>query len=278
MERCSCPCFHIFTSSHLHIMLVLLSPAKDLDLSPDTKVKAPTQPEFLSDSEELIGALRKLDTKRIAKLMDLSPKLAALNHERYQAWAVPFTRKNAKPAIFSFNGDVYKGLDAKSLTDEDLRFAQRHVRMLSGLHGLLRPFDLMQPYRLEMGCGFGVDRKRKDLYAFWGERITDALNKELALSKGDVVVNLASSEYFKAVQPAGLKARTITPMFKDKTPGGYRMLMLFAKQQRGRMCRWIVQHRMLDAERLKTYDGDGYRFAPDMSEGDQWTFVRDKRP
>jgi cytoplasmic iron level regulating protein YaaA (DUF328/UPF0246 family) len=208
--------------------------------------------------------------------MDISPKLADLNHARFQRWSVPFTKRNALPAVFQFNGEAYRGLDARSLGKEDLRFAQRHLRILSGPYGLLRPLDLMQPYRLEMGTRTGVGRS-KDLYAYWGDRITDALNADLAATEDDVVVDLASAEYFKAVKPARLKARIITPVFKDKAGAGYKVVMVYAKHQRGAMARHIIRHRLHDVEALKGYANDGYRFSAADSTADEWVFLRDGR-
>ncbi|MBL8002005.1 MAG: peroxide stress protein YaaA [Flavobacteriales bacterium] len=258
-------------------MLALLSPAKDLDMTPVKSPVAATQPAFLDRSEQLMTKLRTLSAKQLATLMDINPKLAALNHSRNQAWARPFTAANAKPAVFAFNGEVYRGLDAATLDAGDLRFAQHHVRILSGLYGALRPLDLMQAYRLEMGTAFGVGRGVKDLYAYWGDTLRDAVQAAIKESGSDVVLNLASTEYVKAVRADKLKARVVTPVFKDRVGGGYKMLMVYAKHQRGAMCRWMVKHRVLEPERLKAYDGDGYRFAPDMSTADEWTFVRDTR-
>lgn len=259
-------------------MLTVLSPAKDLDMSPVKAMKEATQPDFLDQSEALISKLRMLSAKKVGRLMDLSPKLAELNHARYQEWSRPFTAKNAKPAVLAFNGEVYRGLQARTLSAADLAFAQRHVRILSGLYGVLRPLDLMQAYRLMMGTPFSPGRGKKDLYAFWGDRITEALNTALQESGTDVLVDLASSEYFKSVKPGKLKGRVITPVFKDKGPGGYRIVMVFAKHQRGAMCRWIIEHRLLDPEKLKAYDVDGYRYAPDLSTADEWVFTREGKP
>ena len=258
-------------------MIVLLSPAKDLDLSPLSTLKSFTQPRFLEQSEQLIAKLRTLNTKQVAKLMDLSPKLAELNWRRYQDWSVPFSPNNAKPAAFSFNGEVYRGLDAASLKSGDLRFAQQHVRILSGLHGLLRPLDLIQAYRLEMGCGLSMGRGIQNIYSFWGDRITNAINEDLVASDSNVVVDLASGEYFKSVQPTKLAARVITPVFKEKTPGGYKVVMIFAKRQRGRMCRWIVDHRLQEPDELKHYNVDSYKYNATLSEGDQWVYTRNVR-
>ncbi|MBX2972306.1 MAG: peroxide stress protein YaaA [Flavobacteriales bacterium] len=264
-------------------MLILLSPAKDL--AKETPViKGTTTPVLLEDAATLVAKLKTLSAKKLADLMDLSLKLGELNRERYAQWSTPFTTKNARPAAFTFNGEVYRGLDARSLTADDLRFAQHHLRILSGLYGVLRPLDLMQDYRLMMGTPFGVG-KAKNLYAFWGDRITDVLKKDLKSSGSDTVVNLASSEYFKAVDAKklgtmadGRQARIITPIFKDKVGSGYKVVMVFAKQQRGAMARHIIQHRLLKADDLKAYDGDGYRFVPEESTADEWLFLRDKKP
>jgi len=254
-------------------MLILLSPAKDLTSGAVPAVKGTTQPALLDHSVPLVNKLRGLNAKKLATLMDISPKLAELNHARYQAWQLPFTPKNARPAVHVFNGEAYRGLDAANFDADDLRFAQRHLRILSGLYGVLRPLDLMQDYRLEMGTKLPVGRA-KDLYAHWGDRITELLNADLAANADEVVVNLASAEYFKAVKPKGLKARVVTPVFKDKGPGGYKVVMVHAKHQRGAMARHIIRHRLLDVEELKRYDGDGYRFAPEESSADEWVFLR----
>jgi cytoplasmic iron level regulating protein YaaA (DUF328/UPF0246 family) len=258
-------------------MLALLSPAKDLDMDPVPAVKGATQPVFLDRSMVLMAKLRTLSPKQLGTLMDISPALAELNHGRNQVWSTPFTAKNAKPAALAFNGEAYRGLNAATLSADDLRFAQHHLRILSGLYGLLRPLDLMQAYRLEMGSAFGVGRGVKDLYTFWGDVVHGAVADVLKESGSEVLVNLASAEYFKVVRASKLKARVITPVFKDKVNGSYRMLMVFAKHQRGGMARWIIRNRVLEPERLKRYDEDGYRFAPDLSQGDEWTFVRDRR-
>lgn len=257
-------------------MLTVLSPAKDLDMSPVKAMKEATQPEFLDQSEALITKLRTLSAKKVGQLMDLSPKLAGLNHARYQEWSRPFTAKNAKPAVLAFNGEAYRGLQARTLAAADLAFAQRHVRILSGLYGVLRPLDLMQAYRLMMGTPFSPGRGKKDLYAFWGDRITEALNTALEASGTDVLVDLASSEYFRSVKPGKLKGRVITPVFKDKGPSGYRIVMVFAKYHRGAMCRWIIDHRLMAPDKLKQYDAHGYRFNKELSSESEWVFTREK--
>jgi uncharacterized protein len=258
-------------------MIILLSPAKDLSEEPVNGVKPLTEPRLLEYTVPLASKLKSMGERKLASLMDISPKLAALNHERYQHWAQPFTSRNARPAVFTFNGEAYRGLDARSLDGDDLRFAQRHLRILSGLYGVLRPLDLMQAYRLEMGAKLTMGRNCKDLYAYWGDRITASLNEDLQAVDGDVVVNLASAEYSKAVKPKLLNANVITPVFKDRTAGGYKVVMMYAKHQRGAMARHIIRYRLLDAAFLKQYTGDGYRFAPEESTATEWVFLRDVR-
>jgi len=253
-------------------MLTLLSPAKDLAEGPFPKVAKTTLPKLLEHSEPLIKKLRGCSTKRLAGLMGISPKLAELNHTRFQDWSTPFTLKNATPAVFLFNGEAYRGLDARTLDAADLQFAQHHLRILSGLYGVLRPLDLIQPYRLEMGTTLPVARK-KNLYAYWGDRISMALKAELATGP-NVVVNLASSEYFKAVRSNMLGVRIVTPVFKDRTASGYKVVMVHAKHQRGSMARYIMQNRILDPEKLKAYDADGYRYSKADSSADEFVFLR----
>ena len=191
---------------------------------------------------------------------------------RFQQWRTPFTPANAKQAVLAFNGDVYGGLDAASLDEDDLGFAQEHLRILSGLYGLLRPLDLIQAYRLEMGTRL-VNPRGKDLYAFWKKALTQALAKELAHS-GEVLINAASEEYFKALDPKGLKARIITPVFQDWKHGGYKVISFFAKRARGLFCRDAIRRRLADPELLKDFTGGGYAFDPEASQGDRWVFRR----
>jgi len=257
-------------------MLILLSPAKDLAIETPV-MKDVTQPVLLDHASVLVAKLKTLPAKKLSELMDLSPKLGELNKERYARWARPFTPKNARPAVFTFNGEVYRGLEARTLSSDDLRFAQHHLRILSGLYGVLRPLDLMQDYRLMMGTPFGLG-KAKDLYAYWGDRITDALKADLKQSGTAVVVNLASSEYSKAVDLKKLGAKVITPEFKDKVGGVYKPLQTYMKNQRGAMARFIIQHRILDANGIKGYDANGYRYSAEDSTADKWVFLRDKRP
>lgn len=258
-------------------MLVLLSPAKDLSDAPVKGVKPLTQPRLLEHSVPLAGKLSGMSEHALVKLMDISPKLAALNRARNAQWAPPFTARNAMPAVFAFNGEAYRGLDPRTLDSDDLRFAQHHLRILSGLYGVLRPLDLMQAYRLEMGTKLSMGRGCKDLYAYWGDRITELLNDDLGKVDGDVVVNLASAEYYKAVKPSLLRANVITPVFKDSSPKGYKVVMMYAKHQRGAMARYIIQHRIVEPVLLKRYDQDGYRYSPEDSTASEWVFLRDER-
>lgn len=253
-------------------MLVLLSPAKTLDFETPLITQTHTQPEFTSQAEPLIDVLRDKAPQDIADLMKLSDKLAALNVARYQGWTPQHSPDNARQALLAFKGDVYTGLDAETLSETDLEYAQSHLRILSGLYGLLKPLDLIQPYRLEMGTSLNTD-KGKTLYAYWGSTITDRLNTEL--SGDDVVVNLASNEYFKSVQPKRLNGRLITPVFKDQKNGQYKIISFWAKKARGLMARYIIDKRVEQPEQLKAFDYEGYAFNEAMSEGDTWVFTRD---
>ncbi len=255
-------------------MLTVISPAKTLDFETPPVTEQHSQPAYLEQSQMLIDELRTLAVQDVAQLMKLSDKLASLNVARYASWETPFNADNAKQALLAFKGDVYTGLDAESLSADDLDFAQSRLRILSGLYGLLKPLDLMQPYRLEMGTKLGNSRG-KDLYAFWGPRLTEALNQELTLSPTPVLVNLASNEYFRSVQPKKLDARLITPVFKDWKNGQYKIISFYAKKARGLMARYIIQNRIQDPEQLRGFDIDGYRFAESMSEADTWVFIRD---
>ncbi|MBL8496694.1 peroxide stress protein YaaA [Nitrosomonas sp. JL21] len=254
-------------------MIIVISPAKTLDFETPPITEKHTHPDFLDDSAELIDALRKLEPDQIGKLMSISPKLALLNSNRYFAWQRPFTPKNAKQAILAFKGDVYTGLDAETMTPAELSFAQEHLRILSGLYGVLRPLDLMQPYRLEMGTQFKNSRGN-NLYEFWDSIITDALNQALKKQKDDTLINLASNEYFHAVQPAKLNARIITPVFKDEKNGVYKIISFFAKKARGMMSRYIIHHRLTDPEAIKHFDVAGYRFSAADSDSNAWVFIR----
>ncbi|MBS0354081.1 MAG: peroxide stress protein YaaA [Proteobacteria bacterium] len=258
-------------------MIFVLSPAKALDYETPPTTPRFTEPDYLNDAAELIAGLRELSHAEVAKLMDLSDQLAALNVARYAEWSQPFTPANAKPAVLAFNGDVYDGLDARSLDEADLDYAQTHLRILSGLYGLLKPLDLMQPYRLEMGTRFKNGRG-KDLYAFWGMTQTEALNRLLARDEAaghePVLVNLASEEYFKSVKPAQLKGRLLNIGFEDWKGGRYKIISFYAKRARGLMARYAVTQRVEEVEQLKDFDLDGYAFAAEASDADRWVFRR----
>ena len=254
-------------------MLIFLSPAKSLDYRTPAQVATHTLPAFLKQSETLIRQLRKLSPAEIAALMSISDPLALLNFHRFADWSLPFTPENAKQAVLAFDGDVYDGLAAKTLSAAGLDFAQRHVRILSGLYGILRPLDLMQPYRLEMGARF-VNAAGKDLYAFWGETLLDAINGELAGMPRPVGVNLASEEYFKAAVGRKIQGHVIQPVFEDWKSGRYRVIAFFAKRARGRMTRYAVVNRLDEPDGLKGFDYDGYAFAPEVSDERTWVFRR----
>lgn len=254
-------------------MLIVLSPAKSLDYTTPTKVKAPTLPEFVPESAKLIADLKKLAPQDLAKLMGLSDQLAVLNVGRYRDWSKKFTDENSKPAIYAFDGDVYDGFDVKSLNAKAVEFAQNHVRILSGLYGVLRPLDLMQPYRLEMGTAL-KNARGKDLYAFWGSRVTDSLKKVLDVQKKPILLNLASEEYFKVLQPKDLGCPVISPIFQDAKDGKYKIISFYAKRARGLMARYVVENRMIDPADLKGFNLDGYKYYAADSKPDQPVFRR----
>lgn len=252
-------------------MVFVLSPAKTLDEAHVKPAIPATGPAILEESAKLAEKLRTYSPGRLQKLMDISKDLAKLNHARNQEWE---GAENTKPAVLMFNGEAYRGLDASSLDAAGLRFAQRHLRILSGLYGVLRPMDAIAPHRLEMGTKLAMGHGKKDLYAFWGDRITAELNATLKANKEDTLVNLASTEYFKSVRPDGLKAHVITPVFKERTAKGLNMVAVYAKHQRGAMCRWAIQRRLVEPEGLKEYDVDGYSFQRNGSTADEWLFTR----
>ncbi|MDO8825671.1 peroxide stress protein YaaA [Methylophaga sp.] len=254
-------------------MLTVISPAKTLDFDTPSHTDKHTEPRFLSQSQQLIDQLKKLSSQEIANLMKVSDKLAGLNMARFQQWQTPFTAENAKQAILAFKGDVYTGLEAETLDEKGLEFAQQHLRILSGLYGVLRPLDLMQPYRLEMGTPF-QNKAGRDLYTFWGEQLQKSLEAEPALQDG-VLINLASNEYFKAVNAKKLKATIITPVFKDWKNGQYKMISFYAKKARGLMSRYIIDQQINSPEKLKQFDSEGYRYSEEMSQKNDWVFIRD---
>lgn len=254
-------------------MLIILSPAKTLDFETPAPTTKFTQPELLDQSKKLIAVLKKYSKDDIAQLMGLSDNLAILNFERFQTFKTPFTTKNAKQALFAFKGDVYEGLQADDFKEADCHFAQKHLVMLSGLYGVLRALDLMQAYRLEMGTALKTNAG-KNLYEFWGTAITEQLNQYLKAAKSEVLVNLASNEYFKAVQPNALHATIITPVFKDYQKGTYKTVGLFAKRARGMMARYIIKNRITGVENIKGFTEGGYAFDGKLSKGNDWVFKR----
>jgi cytoplasmic iron level regulating protein YaaA (DUF328/UPF0246 family) len=254
-------------------MLIVLSPAKSLDYDTPATTDIHTKPDFIARSAELIEVLKQKSPAQIATLMGISDQLATLNADRFASWSRKFTNKNSKQAVLAFNGDVYEGLDAASLSVKQLDYVQSHVRILSGLYGALRPLDLMQPYRLEMGTRL-TNPHGKDLYAFWGEDVTRALNAELAGHKAKVLVNLASEEYFKVVKPKVLEAKVISPVFEDWKGGKYKIISFYAKRARGLMARYAALKNISQPEKLKGFDLDGYAFAEDASTESSWVFRR----
>ncbi len=254
-------------------MLITISPAKRLDLGKQSLTGTYTKPALLKDSRLLIERLRELSPQELSSLMSISPRLADENHQRYLAWRTPFTPANAKQAVLMFQGDVYQGLDASSYAEADFEFAQDHLRILSGLYGVLRPLDLIQPYRLEMGSRLTTSRG-SNLYEFWGDKITRNLNKALPAQGDDVLVNLASNEYFKSVLTERLKGRVITPVFKEKKNGGFKVIGMFAKKARGLMSSYIIKNRLMGVEDIKNFDGSGYRYDKRHSSEGEWVFTR----
>ena len=257
-------------------MLIVVSPAKSLDYESKLPTKKSSQPELLDESEELVRVISKKSPDEISSMMHVSPSLGELNFNRFQEWERPFTPANARPALLAFNGDVYAGLDAReSFTERDFTHAQKTLRILSGLYGVLRPLDLMQPYRLEMGSKVETARG-KDLYAFWGNTITDHLNEAVEASPGsNVLVNLASNEYFGAVRPEALDAPIVSPAFLDaKGSGDHKIVSFFAKRARGAMSAWIIKNRISSKKALEDFDGMGYRHDPERSTKDRPVFIR----
>ena len=254
-------------------MLMVISPAKTLDYTTPLATHRYTQPALLEKSQQLINIARDLSPAQIASLMSISDKLALLNAQRFNDWQPAFTPENARQAILAFKGDVYTGLEAERFSEADFDFAQQHLRMLSGLYGVLRPLDLMQPYRLEMGIKL-ANPAGKDLYSFWGETLTQTLNEALAAQGDDVLINLASDEYFKAVQPKKLNGQLIKPVFLDEKNGKFKVISFYAKKARGLMCRYIIENRLQAAEQLKAFNLEGYFFDEESSRGNELVFKR----
>ncbi len=254
-------------------MLAILSPAKSLDYESTLATKKLSQPEFVDDSAELIKNLRNYEPAQLASLMHISDKLADLNHRRYAEWQPEFDRQHARPAALAFKGDVYIGLDASSLSERDFNWAQKHIRILSGLHGLLRPLDGIRPYRLEMGTAL-CTKRGKNLYEFWGTKVTQALNDAIAEQKQEILVNLASNEYFNVLDPDAIEARIIHIHFKEWHNGKYRFLSFSAKKARGLMARYMIDHRVSTLKALRAFDYEGYAYNAAMSNTNDWVFVR----
>ncbi|KAA1195315.1 peroxide stress protein YaaA [Photorhabdus heterorhabditis] len=254
-------------------MLITISPAKTLDYESPLATEKYSQPALLNQSEQLISICRKLTPAQIASLMGISDKLAGLNAARFGEWHADFTPENARQAILAFKGDVYTGMQAEGFSDKDFDFAQDHLRILSGLYGVLRPLDLMQPYRLEMGIKLENQRGR-DLYSFWGELITEKLNEALDQQGDNVLVNLASDEYFKSVNTKKLAGKIIKPVFLDEKNGKYKIISFYAKKARGLMSRFIIQNQLTQIDRLVEFNLDGYAFDESLSKGNELVFKR----
>ncbi|MCG9695980.1 peroxide stress protein YaaA [Shewanella sp. Isolate11] len=257
-------------------MLILVSPAKTLDYENPAKTSEFTQPSLLEHSAELIKVCRKLSPADIASLMKVSDKIAGLNAARFASWSPEFTPENAKQAVFAFRGDVYTGLDADSLSDTSLKRAQQQLRILSGLYGLLRPLDLMQPYRLEMGTRLENPRG-SNLYQFWGDIVTEQVNQALAEQGDELLINLASNEYFKSVKPKKLSGQLITPIFKDKKNGQYKVISFFAKKARGMMVRYLLDNDVKDYDGLIKFDTAGYYYSEAESSVNEPVFLREEQ-
>ncbi len=254
-------------------MLILISPAKKLDFTTPLPTGQQTQPQLIEEAEQLAAIMKKKDVAELAELMKLSAPLAELNMQRYQTWQTPFTPDNARQALFAFSGDVYQGLASYTLNQEQIAFAQQHLRILSGLYGLLRPLDLIQPYRLEMGTRLKTE-KGSNLYHFWGDLITQTITESMQAQGDNTVINLASNEYFKSVQARKLPATIITPVFKELRQGRYRIISFHAKRARGMLCRYIIDHAIHDPEALKGFDLDRYSYNASLSQPSEFVFTR----
>jgi hypothetical protein len=254
-------------------MLIVVSPAKSLDYETPIRTRKHSEPQFLKEADTLARQLKKMSPDDLCELMNISSKLGELNYGRYANWKTPFDPEQARQALFAFKGDVYLGLKAEQFDAADVNFAQKHLRILSGLYGILRPLDLMLPYRLEMGTRL-KNKGGNNLYDYWGSKLTDALNEEFSSQRSKVLVNLASNEYFSSLQPKALEAEIISPVFKDFSSGKYRVLSFFAKKARGEMAAWIIRNRIDSPDKLKQFDVEGYRYSPDDSTASKPVFLR----
>ena len=255
-------------------MLLVISPAKTLDFETPANTSTASKPAMLKDSAKLIERMREFAPDDLVNLMGVSQKIAELNTQRFMNWQTPFNKKNAKQALLAFKGDVYTGLNAETFTEDDFEFAQRHLRILSGLYGVLRPLDLIQPYRLEMGTKL-ANEKGKNLYEFWDKKPAQALNKQLSNLGADTVINLASNEYFNAVDKLSLSAKIITPVFKDYKNGKYKIISFYAKKARGLMSAYIIKNKLQKPSQIKNFNVDGYYFESKGSTDNEWLFLRD---
>lgn len=257
-------------------MLTIISPAKSLNFDDLNKDVNSSLPNYLSQSQQIISVIKKLNNKELMDLMSISNDLAQLNFDRFQNWTLPFNKENSKQAVFSFNGDVYQGLDINTFTNEDLDYSQDHLRILSGLYGLLRPLDIIQPYRLEMGTKLSINGA-KNLYDFWKETITSSLNQEIKDKGHKYILNLASNEYFNAIDKKKVNADIIYPVFKDFKNGEYKIISFYAKKARGLMSSYHLKNKIETLEDIKSFNDGGYYFSPDMSENNKVVFIRDSQ-
>ncbi|MDJ0899150.1 MAG: peroxide stress protein YaaA [Xenococcus sp. MO_188.B8] len=258
-------------------MLILISPAKTLDFETPSNISLFTQPDFLEETSQLVNQLRQLSATEISALLKISPKLGELNSQRYQTWQQPFAPSNAKQALFAFKGDVYQGLDVESFSQEDINFSQEHLIILSGLYGILRPLDLIQPYRLEMGTKFNQVKNPNfpaNLYEFWGDQLTQVINSQLDKQNNKVIINLASNEYFKVVNKKILQGKIITPIFKDWKNGKYKIISFYAKKARGLMAAYIIKNQLENFEEIKNFAQAGYAYNLELSTDNQLIFTR----
>jgi cytoplasmic iron level regulating protein YaaA (DUF328/UPF0246 family) len=253
-------------------MKIVLSPAKSLDFDNVPEVEVASQPIFLDESQLLINKLKKYSPEKIGDLMSVSPKLSELNYGRFQDWTLPFNANNSKAAMYVFTGDAYRGMNPRGFSQEDILNAQGYLRILSGLYGILKPMDIIQPYRLEMGTKLEYAKDVNNIYKFWGDKVTDALNSEM--EKDEVLINLASNEYFKVIDPKKLNHRVVTCSFKDEKNGTYKMISFFAKFARGLMTRFIIQNKITQVDHLKAFDLDRYCYNEEMSTKDNFVFIR----
>jgi cytoplasmic iron level regulating protein YaaA (DUF328/UPF0246 family) len=254
-------------------MIILINSSKTLDFQQPPQISKHTMPELLNDAEFLVNKLRTFSESGISKLMGVSQKLATLNVERYANWKTPFTASNAKQALLAFKGDVYSGIEVESYTMKEFSFAQKHLRILAGLYGILRPLDLILPYRLEMATKLSTDRGR-NLYEFWGTRINASLKRSIQQEKSGVLANLCSAEYLQSIKPKRLNAVLITPVFKEYRDGSYRTVAIYAKKARGLMCNFIIKNHLTDVEALKDFNLQGYKFNKKISSEKEWLFTR----